>query len=140
MINSEILIPPSTDAIVQTSLDIQSSNTPADIRPLLSIDIQTSTADVQTSASDVQPSTSVAANVESSTSAASDVQPSTSTAADVQPSTSEAAGTVVILDFGKTKLPKHTYTEFNNIFQVEQPSLEIDGAMNFEKNQKNWTN
>ena len=44
------------------------------------------------------------------------------------------------LDFGKTRLPKHTYTEFYDIFQVEQPSLEIDGAIDFEKSQKKWTN
>ena len=68
-----------------------------------------------------------------STDAAEEVQPSTSAAADVQPT---AAGTVVILDFGKTRLPKHTYTEFYNIFQVEQPSLEIDGAIDFEKSKK----
>ena len=43
---------------------------------------------------------------------------------------------VVILDFGKTRLPKHTYTEFYDIFQVEQPSHEIDGAIDFEKSQK----
>ena len=50
------------------------------------------------------------------------------------------AGTVVVLDFGKTKLPKHTYTKFYDIFQVEQPSLEIDGSIDFEKNLKKWTN
>ena len=97
-------------------------------------------ATVQASTSaDVQPSTSV--NVQPSTSA--DVQPSTSAAADVQPSTSAnatAPGTVVILDFGNTKLPKHIYTEFYDIFQVEQPSREIDGAIDFEISQERWTN
>ena len=107
MINpaSEILITPSTsvqsaDVIVQTSTDIQSSTKAVNVQPLTT--------------------------VPSSTSATADVQPSTSAAADVQPSTSAAAGTVVILDFGKTKLPKQTYTEFHDIFQAEQPSLEID--------------
>ena len=89
-----------------------------------------------TTSANVQPSTSV--NVQPSTSA--DVQPSTSAAADVQPSNATAPGTVVILDFGNTKLPKHIYTEFYDIFQVEQPSREIDGAIDFERSQKRWTN
>ena len=80
-----------------------------------------------------------AVQVQPSTSAASDIQPSVA-AAYVQPSTSAAAGTVVILYFGKTRLPKPTYTEFYDIFQVEQPSLEIDGAIDFEKSQSKWTN
>ena len=79
----------------------------------------------------------VVANIQPSTSAAANVQPSTSAAADVQPT---SPGTVVILDLGKTILPKPTYTEFYDIFQIEQPSLEIDGAIDFEKIQKKWTN
>ena len=70
------------------------------------------------------------ADVQHSTSAAVDVQPSTSAASNIQPT---APGTVVILDFWKTRLPKHTYTKFYEIFQVEQPNLKIDGALNFEK-------
>ena len=94
---------------------------------------------------DVQPSISAA--VDAATSAAANA--ATSAAVDVQPSDSAATnaatselpvGTVVILDFGKKKLPKNTYTEFYNIFQVEQPSLEIDGALDFGNSQKKWTN
>ena len=141
MIKPEILIPPltSTYVIVQTSIDIQ--YTVVDIQPSIAVPLTTADvhADVQPStsvASDVQPSTSVATNVQLSTLAASDVQLSTLAASDVQPSTSAAAGIVVILDFGKTRLLKHTYAEFYDIFQVKQPSLEIDRAIDFEKMDK----
>ena len=110
------------------------ATTSANVQPSTSVNVQPSTS------VNVQPSTS--ADVQPSTSAAADVQPSTSAAvADVQPSTSaNAPGTVVILDFGNTKLPKHIYTEFYDIFQVEQPSREIDGAIDFERSQERWTN
>ena len=129
---SRIVIAPINPVYLAT---VQAS-TSADVQPSTSVNVQPSTS------ADVQPSTSAAADVQPSTSAAADVQPSTSAAvADVQPSTSaNAPGTVVILDFGNTKLPKHIYTEFYDIFQVEQPSREIDGAINFERSQKRWTN
>ena len=64
-------------------------------------------------AANVQPSTSAAADVQPL--ATADFGPLTSAAADVQPI---APGTVVILDFWKTRLPKHTYTEVYDIFEV----------------------
>ena len=138
--NPESLIPLST---TYSAVDIQTTGEPltsdaqpstsalADVQPLTTANVQPSTS----AALDIQPL--VTANVQPSTSAAADVQPSTSAAADAQPT---APGTVFILDFEKTRLPKHTYTEFYDIFQVEQQSLEIDGAIDFEKNQKRWTN
>ena len=133
---------PQEQAIPQQPPQKKSRIVITPINPVSLTTVQASTlADVQPSTSvNVQPSTS--ADVQPSTSA--DVQPSTSAAAaDVQPSTSAnatAPGTVVILDFGNTKLPKHIYTEFYDIFQVEQPSREIDGAIDFEISQERWTN
>ena len=148
--NPESLIPLST---TYSAVDIQTTGEPltsdaqpstsalADVQPLTTANVQPSTSaalDIQPLVTaNVQPSTSEAADVQRSTLAAADVQPSTSAAADAQPT---APGTVFILDFDKTRLPKHTYTEFYDIFQVEQQSLEIDGAIDFEKNQKRWTN
>ena len=139
-INPESFIPPSeyiqyTAVYIQTTADVQPLA--SYIQPLAAANVQPSTsaaADVKPlAAAGVQPSTSAAADVQPSTSAAADVQPSTSAAADVQPT---APGTDVILDFGKARLPKQTNTEFDDIFQVVQPSLEIDGAIDFENSQK----
>lgn len=140
----------STPDIQPAMMDFQPDIQPTfletlDVQPAtLTPDIQPTMMDVQhtTSATSVLISTSEASIIPSTT--ATSILPSTelilpSTSASAGLNTATAEGTVTILDFTTNKLPRKLYTEFYDIFEVEQPNPLIN-KKDYEKSVVDFTN